>query len=372
MIVGVPAETKTLERRVAITPAGVSELRAAGHEVVVERGAGRGSGIGDDAFLAAGARLGTVDDVYDQATLVLHVKEPQPRDLERIRPHHVLFTYLHLAAYPEVADALQSSGATALAYETVQLADGHLPLLAPMSRIAGRMAMQTAAHYLEAPFGGKGVLAGGIPGVARARVTVLGAGVSGWHAVDVAVGMGASVTVLDIALPKLEAVEAMWGGRVETIHSSRHAVAQAVAGSDVVIGAVLVAGDRAPVLVDEDMVRAMEPGSVLVDIAIDQGGCFATSRETSHTAPTYVLHDVLHYAVGNIPGAVPRTSTYALTNATMRYTVALADGVRAAIGRYPELGGGLNVVGGRLTNAAVAHGLGQDAVPLPEALGRLP
>jgi len=368
MIVGVPAETKTLERRVAITPAGISELRAAGHEVIVEAGAGRGSGITDAAYEAAGARTGSVDEVYEQATLVLHVKEPQPRDLERLGPRHVLFTYLHLAAYPEVAEALLATGATAVAYETVQLADGHLPLLAPMSRIAGRMAMQAAAHYLEAPQGGKGVLAGGIPGVARARVTVLGAGVSGWHAIDVAVGMGAAVTVLDIALPKLEAVEAMWGGRVETIHSSRHAVAEAVAGSDVVIGAVLVPGDRAPVLVDEATVRAMEPGSVVVDIAIDQGGCIATSRETSHTDPVYVQHDVLHYAVGNIPGAVPRTSTYALTNATMRYTVALAGGLPAAVERFPELAAGVNVVGGRLTNAAVAHGLGLEAVPLAGAL----
>ncbi len=371
MIVGVPAETKTLERRVSLTPAGVSELRLAGHEVLVETGAGRGSGIGDEAYLAVGARLGSVEDVYEQATLIVHVKEPQPRDLERLGPRHVLFTYLHLAAYPEVAEALLATGATALAYETVQLPDGHLPLLAPMSRIAGRMAMQAAAHFLEAPHGGKGVLAGGIPGVARARVTVLGAGVSGWHAIDVAVGMGASVTVLDIALAKLEAVEQMWGGRVETIHSSRHAVAEAVAGSDVVIGAVLVAGDRAPVLVDEAMVQAMEAGSVLVDIAIDQGGCFATSRETSHAEPTFVEHGVIHYAVGNIPGAVPRTSTYALTNATMRYTVALASGVRAAVARHPELGGGLNVVRGELTNAAVAHGLGRTARPLSDALAAL-
>lgn len=372
MIVGVPAETKTLERRVAITPAGVVELCAAGHEVIIELGAGRGSGIADETFAAAGASLASVDELYERAELLLHVKEPQQRDLERLRPHHVLFTYLHLAAYPQVAEALLASGATALAYETVQLADGHLPLLAPMSRIAGRMAMQAGAHFLEAPQGGKGVLAGGIPGVARAKVTVLGAGVSGWHAIDVAVGMGAAVTVLDISLPKLEAVEQMWGGRVETIHSSRHGIAQAVAASDVVIGAVLVAGDRAPVLVDEAMVASMEAGSVVVDISIDQGGCFATSRETSHSDPTYVLHDVVHYAVGNIPGAVPRTSTFALTNATMRYAVALAGGLSPAIARYPELAGGVNVVAGQLTNAAVAHGLGRSAVPLTEALAARP
>ncbi len=368
MIVGVPAETKTLERRVAITPAGVVELCLHGHEVLIEVGAGNGSGISDDAFTAAGARMVDVDELYQQACLIVHVKEPQARDLARLGPSHVLFTYLHLAAYPDVAKALLGCGTTAVAYETVQLADGHLPLLAPMSRIAGRMAMQAAAHYLEAPQGGKGVLCGGIPGVARARATVLGAGVSGWHAIDVAVGMGAAVTVLDVSLPKLEAVEAMWGGRVETIHSSRHAIDLAVTGSDVVIGAVLVAGDRAPVLVEEATIAAMEPGSVVVDISIDQGGCFATSRETSHTEPTYVTHDVVHYAVGNIPGAVPRTSTYALTNATMRYAVALADGLAPALERYPELAGGVNVLHGTLTNAAVAHGLGQTAVPLRVAL----
>jgi alanine dehydrogenase len=368
VIVGVPSETKTLERRVAITPAGVRELVAHGHRVVIEKGAGLGSGLTDEAFAAAGAELGSVDDVYDRAALVLHVKEPQPRDLERLRPHHVLFTYLHLAAYPAVAEALIESGATALAYETVQLPNGQLPLLAPMSRIAGRMAMQAGAHLLEAPSGGKGMLAGGIPGVARARVAVLGAGVSGWHAIDVAVGMGASVTVLDLSLPKLEAVEQMWGGRVETIYSSRHAVEETVLGSDLVIGAVLVAGDRAPVLVEEATVAAMEPGSVLVDLAIDQGGCFATSRETTHTEPTYLHHGVVHYAVGNIPGAVPRTSTHALTNATMRYAEALAEGLEAALVRHPELVGGVNVIGGTVVNQAVAHGLGRVAVPLDEVL----
>ena len=369
MIVGVPTETKTLERRVAISAAGVVELCAAGHEVVVERGAGAGSGISDETFLGAGAEVGSVDEVYERAQLILHVKEPQERDLTRLGPQHVLFTYLHLAAYPQVAADLLRCGATALAYETVQLPDGHLPLLAPMSRIAGRMAMQAGAHYLEAPQGGKGMLAGGIPGVARAKVAVLGAGVSGWHAIDVAVGMGAAVTVLDISLAKLEAVEMMWGGRVETIHSSRHGIEAAVTASDVVIGAVLVAGDRSPILVEESMIAAMEAGSVVVDISIDQGGCFATSRETSHTDPVYVEHGVVHYAVGNIPGAVPRTSTLALTNATMRYAVALAGGLPAALARYPELALGVNVVAGKLTNAAVAHGLGQSAVPLEVALG---
>lgn len=364
MQVGVPAETKTFERRVAITPAGVRELTSAGHGVIVEAGAGVGSGISDEAFLAAGATLGSVDEVYGQGQLILHVKEPQARDLERLGPNHVLFTYLHLAAYPAVAEALSACGTTAVAYETVELAGGHLPLLAPMSRIAGRMAVQAGATALETISGGKGVLLGGIPGVARARVTVLGAGVAGWHAIDVAVGMGAAVTVLDINLPKLEAVEAMWGGRVETVYSSRHAVEEAVRGSDLVVGAVLVAGDRAPVLVDRPTIAAMEPGSVVVDISIDQGGCFATSHETDHTKPTYVDEGVVHYAVGNIPGAVPRTSTYALTNATMRYAVALAAGLPAALGRYPELRPGVNLVGGKFTNGAVAHALGKPSVAL--------
>ncbi|MFN0090557.1 MAG: alanine dehydrogenase [Acidimicrobiales bacterium] len=369
MIVGVPKETKTAEARVAITPAGVRELVAAGHAVLIERGAGIGSAISDAQFEAVGAEIvGAVEEVYGRAELLLHVKEPQPRDLELLAPHHVLFTYLHLAAYPAVGEALLASGATAIAYETVRLADGSLPLLAPMSRIAGRMAVQAGAHYLESAQGGKGVLLGGIPGVARAQVVVIGAGVAGWHATDVAVGMGAAVTVLDVNLPKLEAVEQMWGGRVETIYSSRNAIDTCMARADLVVGAVLVAGDRAPVLVDRAMVAKMEQGSVMVDISIDQGGCFETSRETRHDAPTYVVDGVTHYAVGNIPGAVPHTSTFALTNATMRYVVALAGGLRQALARQPELASGVNVVDGCVTNAAVAHALGRPHTPLDEVL----
>ncbi|MPY92572.1 MAG: alanine dehydrogenase [Acidimicrobiia bacterium] len=369
MIVGAPAETKTDERRVAITPAGVLELATAGHEVIVEAGAGEGSGIDDEQYASAGAHLAdSPEEVYERATLILHVKEPQPVDLAHLRKHHVLFTYLHLAAYPEVADALLTSETTAIAYETVEGPDGDLPLLAPMSRIAGRMAVQAGTRFLEAPQGGKGMLAGGIPGVARARVTVIGAGVVGWHAVDVAVGLGAAVTVLDINTDRLGRVEQMWGGRVETIHSSRHMVERHVTSSDLVIGAVLVAGDRAPVLVDERTVAAMEAGSVLVDVAIDQGGCFATSRETTHHEPVYAVHGVLHYCVGNMPGAVPRTSTYALTNATMRYTLALAGGLGEALGRHPELRGGVNVVGGRVVNPIVAHALGAPATDLEDVL----
>jgi alanine dehydrogenase len=369
MIVGVPAETKLDERRVAITPAGVREVVSTGGAVLVQTGAGLGSGIADEQYVAAGAQLVPgAPDVYERAELILHVKEPQPEDLKLLQAHHVLFTYLHLAAYPDVGRALLDIGCTAVAYETVQLTDGSLPLLAPMSRIAGRMSVQAGAHFLEAAHGGKGVLMGGIPGVARARVTVLGAGVVGWNAIDVAVGMGARLVVLDVNLAKLEAIEAFWGGRVETLYSSRQTVERYVLDADLVIGAVLVAGDRAPVVVGEELVASMEPGSVVVDVAIDQGGCIATSRETTHHEPTFVLHDVVHYCVGNMPGAVPHTSTYALTNATMSYVVDLAGGMPAALARHPELGGGVNVVRGRLTNPSVAHALDRPATPLADAL----
>jgi alanine dehydrogenase len=370
MIVGVPTETKVDERRVAITPAGVREVVAAGSTVVVQAGAGLGSGFGDDQYVGAGAQLAAATaEVYERAELILHVKEPQPADLECLRPHHTLFTYLHLAAYPEVGRALLDIGCTAVAYETVQLPDGTLPLLAPMSRIAGRMSVQAGAHFLEAAHGGKGVLMGGIPGVARARVTVLGAGVVGWHAIDVAVGMGARLVVLDVNLVKLEAVEAFWGGRVETLYSSRQTIERYVSDADLLVGAVLVAGERAPVVVGEDLVAAMEPGSVLVDVAIDQGGCVATSHETTHHEPTFVCHGVVHYCVGNMPGAVPHTSTYALTNATMTYVIALAGGLDVALRRHAELAAGVNVVRGRLTNASVAHALGRPAAGLADLLG---
>lgn len=369
MIVGVPAETKAEERRVAMTPAGVRELVAEGHEVWVQSGAGAGSAIPDSQYAAAGAGLAaTTGEIYERCRLVCHVKEPQAEDLESLRSHHVLFTYLHLAAYPQVADALLDTGATAIAYETVQLEDGSLPLLAPMSRIAGRMSVQAGVRYLEAPLGGKGVLAGGIPGVARAKVAVIGAGVVGWHAIDVAVGLGAAVTVLDVSDRPLGDVEQMWGGRVETLHSSRQTVEDTVVGADLVVGAVLVAGRRAPVVVEADHIAEMAPGSVVVDVAIDQGGCIETSRETTHAAPVYVHDEVTHYAVGNIPGAVPNTATYALTNATMRYVRALARGVRAAVDRLPELRPGVNVVAGSVVNPAVAASLERPAADLDATL----
>ncbi|HEY2429668.1 MAG TPA: alanine dehydrogenase [Acidimicrobiales bacterium] len=359
MRVGVPAETKTAEARVALTPDGVRELRARGHEVVVQAGAGEGSAIADEAFAAAGARVvGEAGEAWD-AELVVKVKEPQPAELGYLRPDLTLFTYLHLAAYPEVAKALLASGTTAIAYETVQLADGSLPLLAPMSEVAGRMATQVGAHYLEAPNGGSGVLLGGAPGVRPARVVVLGAGNVGWNAAWIAQGMQAEVLLLDRNLDRLRWVDQIHQGRILTLASNRGAVERAVASADLVIGAVLVAGGRAPVVVSEDMVKGMARGSVIVDVAVDPGGCVETTHETTHEDPVYVVHDVVHYAVGNMPGAVPHTSTYALTNATLPYVTAVAGlGVGRAIREDAPLLGGLTTVAGHVTTRAVADALG--------------
>ncbi len=359
MIVGVPAEVKDGEHRVALTPDGVRELRAHGHEVLVERGAGEGSSITDAEYEAAGARLVGAGDAWS-AGLVVKVKEPQPDEWPHLRADLVLFTYLHLAAYPDVADALVRSGATALAYETVQLADGSLPLLAPMSEVAGRMATQVGAHFLERGAGGRGVLLGGAPGVRPARVVVLGAGNVGWNAAWIAAGMEAEVLLLDKALDRLRWVDQIHRGRIMTLASNRGTVERAVTEADLLIGAVLVAGGRAPTVVDEDLVRAMKPGAVIVDVAVDQGGCVATTRETTHHDPVYERHGVLHYAVGNIPGAVPNTSTYALTNATLPYVLAVAGGLRTAVAGDPALRAGVNVAGGAVVNPAVAEALGRD------------
>ena len=307
MDIGVLHETKTLEDRVAFTPAGVREAVAHGHDVIVEAGAGVGSRIADATYDVAGATIvESGEEVYERARLILHVKEPQERDLALLQPHHLLFTYLHLAAYPDVGRALVDAGCTAVAYETVQLDDGSLPLLAPMSHIAGRMSVQAGAHYLEAAHGGKGILLGGAPGVPGAKVCVIGAGEAGMRAVDVAVGSGAQVTVLDIDVEKLAHAEELWGGRVVTDYSSRLTIEQWVEWADLVIGAVLVAGGRAPVIVSKEMVDDMEAGSVLVDISIDQGGCFETSRETTHADPVYDVSGVVHYCVGNIPAQYRR------------------------------------------------------------------
>jgi alanine dehydrogenase len=370
VIVGVPTETKTEEYRVAITPPLIEELVSHGHDVVVESGAGEGSSITDDEMKNAGAAIAaTADEVFSSAQLILKVKEPQLFEIERLRPEQIIFTFLHLAAYPDKAAALVSSGVTAIAYETVQLPNGELPMLTPMSEIAGRMAAQAGANFMERPRGGRGVLIGGATGVPPARVVVVGAGNAGRHATIVAAGMGARVTVLDINPAPLREIDELRLGRVETVTSSKAALDHYLLEADLVIGAVLVTGARAPVVVTAEHIRRMRPGSVVVDISIDQGGCIETARETTHAEPTYMVDGVTHYAVGNIPGAVPNTSTYALTNATMRYAAALADGLRSAVERFPHLIGGVNIAGGKVTNRAVAASLGYDYAEPSEALG---
>jgi alanine dehydrogenase len=364
LVVGVPRELKDGEHRVAITPDGVHELAVHGVQVLVERGAGEGSSIRDDDYRAAGAEIvGAAGDVWARAGLVLKVKEPQPAELALLRPGLVLFTYLHLAAYPEVADALLAASVVGVAYETVQQASGALPLLAPMSEVAGRMAPQVGSHFLERANGGRGVLLGGAPGVRPARVVVIGAGNVGWNAAWIAQGMEAEVLLFDRNLDRLRWVDQIHRGRIMTLASTRLAVERAVADADLVIGAVLVPGGRAPVVVTDAMVSAMRAGSVVVDCAIDQGGCVEGIRETSHAEPVYERDGVLLYAVSNIPGAVPHTSTYALTNATLPYVVALATrGVVDAARDEPELAPGVNTAGGFVTNAAVGTALGRAAV----------
>ncbi len=359
MIIGVPAEVKTAENRVAITPDGVRELTGHGHRVLIERGAGEGSSIADRDFGAIGAELVGAETAW-AAELVVKVKEPQPEEFRFLRDDLVLFTYLHLAAYPEVAKALLAAGTTSLAYETVQLPDGGLPLLAPMSEVAGRMATQVGAHYLERANGGRGVLLGGAPGVRPARVVVLGAGNVGWNAAWIAQGMEAEVLLLDKNLDRLRWVDQIHRGRIMTLASNRGAVERVVREADLVIGAVLLAGGRAPVVVTDEMVQTMKPGSVIVDVAVDQGGCVETTHETTHTDPVYEVHGVVHYAVGNMPGAVPHTSTYALTNATLPYVVDLAEGVAPSTQRDAALRGGLSTVAGKVTNEAVGSALGLD------------
>jgi len=368
--VGVPTETKTAEARVALTPDGVRELRFHGHDVVVQVGAGTGSSIADDEYAAAGASMVATAAEAWAAALVVKVKEPQLAEFAYLRDDLVLFTYLHLAAYPGVALALLEAGTTALAYETVERSDGALPLLAPMSEVAGRMATQVGAHYLEAHNGGRGVLLGGAPGVRPARVVVLGAGNVGWNAAWIAQGMQAEVLLLDRNLDRLRWVDQIHQGRIVTLASNRGAVERAVASADLVIGAVLVAGDRAPTIVTEDMVREMQAGSVIVDVAVDQGGCVETTHETTHAEPTYRLHDVVHYAVGNMPGAVPHTSTYTLTNATLPFVTEVADlGVGGAVERSPELAAGVMTVGGHHANHVVAQALGAQARRPHDLLG---
>ena len=370
LVVGVPRERKDGEHRVAITPDGVHELTVHGATVVIEHDAGSGSSIGDDDYRAAGAEIAAdADAVWARAELVMKVKEPQPEELDLLRPGLVLFTYLHLAAYPEVADALLERRVTGVAYETVQAESGALPLLAPMSEVAGRMAPQVGSHFLEREHGGRGVLLGGAPGVRPARVVVIGAGNVGWNAAWIAQGMEAEVLLFDRNLDRLRWVDQIHKGRIMTLASNRLAVERALADADLVIGAVLVPGGRAPVVVTSTMVASMRAGAVIVDCAIDQGGCVEGIHETSHAEPVYDVKGVLHYAVGNIPAAVPHTSTYALTNATLPYAVALAtQGVVDATARDPELAKGVNTASGEVTNPAVADALGRDCVPLANAL----
>ncbi len=370
MKVGVPKEIKTLEFRVGMTPAGVAELVGDGHEVFVETTAGEGIGMTDADYEKVGATvLDTADGVFDAADMIVKVKEPQLNECEMLRPDQVLFTYLHLAADPAQTEALVKSGTTAIAYETVTANDGSLPLLTPMSEVAGRLSIQCGAYALQKANGGRGVLLGGVPGVKPAKVVVIGGGVSGSHAADMAVGMGAEVTILDRSLPRLRQLDDIWGGRVHNIYSTRHAIESIVPEADLVVGAVLVAGAAAPKLVTAGDVRNMHRGAVLVDISIDQGGCFETSRPTTHAEPTYVVDDVVHYCVTNMPGAVPRTSTFALTNATLPFVKALANkGWRDALIDDPHLANGLNVHDGRVIYEAVANDLGYSHVPVQEAL----
>jgi alanine dehydrogenase len=369
--VGVPTEVKADEYRVALGPAGVRELTTRGHEVLIQSGAGDGSAMPDPQFEAQGARiLPDAASVFDEADMVLKVKEPQPQEVGLLRPGQVLFTYLHLAPNPELAQGLAASGATCIAYETVEDADGKLPLLAPMSEIAGKIATQAGAFMLEKPMGGRGILLGGVPGVAAATVIILGGGVVGLNAAFIAVGMEAEVLVYDISIDRLRGLDIALNGRVSTVYSSTLSVEESLPRADLVIGAVLVHGARTPRLINREQLSLMKPHAVLVDVSIDQGGCFETSRPTTHSDPTYEVDSITHYCVTNMPGAVPITSTYALTNATLPYVLALADhGVESAIARDPGLRLGVNVARGAITNAAVAEGVELPFIPVEEALG---
>ena len=371
MRVGIPKEVKDNEYRVAITPAGVKELVSHGHEVVVEKDAGVGSSILDDEYVAAGAGiLGTADDVWGDADLVLKVKEPVPQEYHRMRSNQLLFTYLHLAASRECTDALLKSGTTAVAYETVQLADRSLPLLAPMSEVAGRMAPQVGAHCLERGSGGRGVLMGGVSGVYAAKVVVLGAGVSGMNAAAIALGMQAEVLLLDKNIQRLRDADRIYQGHLQTVASNTYEIERACLDADMVIGAVLVAGAKAPTLVTDELVAAMKPGAVLVDISVDQGGCFESTRPTTHSNPTFEVNGCLFYCVANMPGAVPHTSTYALTNVTLPYAMEIANrGIKAAVAADPALRLGVNTVGGYVVYGPVAEAHGLPLVGLDDVLG---
>ncbi|MGH8695536.1 MAG: alanine dehydrogenase [Burkholderiales bacterium] len=371
MRVGVPKEIKTHEYRVGLTPASVREVRAHGHEVIVERGAGLGAGVTDAEYGAVGARLvDTADEVFAAADLIVKVKEPQAVERKKLRPGQVLFTFLHLAADPDQAQDLVASGAVAIAYETVTSPQGTLPLLAPMSEIAGRMSVHVGATCLEKPRGGRGVLLSGVPGVAPGKVVILGGGNVGSNAAYVATGLGAEVVVMDRSPEAMRRIAAQFGARVKTVMALAELVAEHVFSAHLVIGAVLVPGARAPRLVTREMLKRMKPGAVLVDVAIDQGGCFETSRPTTHADPMYVVDGIVHYCVANMPGGVPRTSTFALNNATLPHVLQLADrGWQAALAADPQLRNGLNVCEGRVTHPQVAEALGYPYVDPRTLLG---
>ncbi len=366
MLIGCVREIKTREYRVGLSPAGARILVDRGHDVMIERGAGIGSRIPDEEYVRAGTRIvDTADDVWSKAEIVVKVKEPVEPELAKLREGQILFTYLHLAAEQKLGRELIERGVNSVAYETIETADGKLPLLEPMSVVAGRMAVQVGAICLEREHGGKGILLGGVPGVRRGKVVVIGGGVVGSNAVRVAMGLGAQVQVLDINLGTLSYLDDVYVGRINTLYSDPHNIEEAVASCDLLIGAVLVAGARAPTLVSEDLVARMEPGSVIVDVAVDQGGCVETCRPTDHDDPTYELHGVIHYCVANMPGAVPRTSTYALTNATLPYVTAIASkGLDAAAQADPAVARGINTYKGTCPHAAVAKALDIDATPL--------
>lgn len=371
MRIGIPKEIKPDEYRVAITPAGVREITEHGHQVLVETGAGEGSAIADADFEAQGARIvPEAAAVFAEAEMVIKVKEPQPGEIEMLSPDQVLFTYLHLAPDPELTRGLCESGATCLAYETVEDSQGRLPLLAPMSEIAGKIATQAGAFMLEKPLGGRGILLGGVPGVAAANVMVIGGGVVGMNAAFIAIGMEADVFVFDKSIDRLRELDVIFSGGCSTIYSTTLAIEEMLPRADLVIGAVLVHGARAPFVVRREQLALMKPGAVLVDVAIDQGGCFETSRPTTHHDPTFEVDGIIHYCVANMPGAVPITSTHALTNATLPYAISLADyGVAGAIRRHPGLRPGINVAAGEVTHPAVAEAVGALYVPVEESLG---
>ncbi len=369
MKIGVPKEIKTNENRIALVPGGAEALIAAGHSVLVERGAGTGSGFSDDDYTGVGAHIASeAAAVWRDSEMIMKVKEPIEREWPHLRRGQVVFTYFHFAADERLTRAHMKSGATCIAYETVELPTRELPLLTPMSEVAGRMAVQEGAKYLEKLYGGRGVLLGGVPGVAPAKVVILGGGIVGINAAKMAAGMGAKVVILDVSLERLRYLSDVMPANVQLIYSNRSNILEQIQTADLVVGAVLITGAKAPKLVRRGDLSRMQPGSVIVDVAIDQGGCIATARPTTHSEPTYVKHGVVHYCVTNMPGAVPRTSTIGLSNATLPYGLVLADfGLDGAVSRDPELASGVNVINGKVTHPGVAEALGMDYTPLPEA-----